>query len=384
MYNISKMAEKLGVSKSTLRNWDKNGTLVAMRKPSGHRYYTNNQYLQVTQKHKYVSCGSDLDIIRDKVILITGGTGSLGNALTQRILDVAKKVIIYSRCELKQARMRDKFKDYVNIRYLIGDVQDKSRLSVALLGVDLCIHAACMKRVETCTYNPFEAVKNNIIGSVNVVEACIQNDVKKAILVSTDKACSPSTMYGGTKFVAEQVFINGNNYSTRNKTLFAATRYGNVYGSNGSVRHLFEQQAKNGKVSVTHEEMTRFFMSMDDAVDLNLYALNNSMGGEIFIPKLKATNIMDYAKAFAPEAEIEFIGLRGYEKIHEDLISRTEILYTVDCGKYYKIIPPGITDRSVGWDIEYPDEPKVKPFEYNSNKVERLTVQEIKEMEPNE
>jgi len=381
MYNISEMAEKLNVSKSTLRNWDKNGRLVAKRKPSGHRYYTHSQYLSITDKEKYIKDGSDLDIVKGKVVLITGGTGSLGNALTEKMIDAAKKIIVYSRCELKQAKMRQKFAKHTNIRYLIGDVQDSNRLSVALSGVDFCIHAACMKRVETCTYNPIEAVKNNISGSINVVEACIKNGVEKAILVSTDKACLPITLYGGTKFVAEQVFINGNNYSTRNSTIFAATRYGNVHGSNGSVRHIFEEQAKKGKVSVTHKDMTRFFMSLDDAVDLNLYALNNSVGGEIFIPKLKALSILNYAKAFAPGVPVEFIGLRGYEKIHEDLISPTEMMYTIDCGKYYKVIPPGISDRSVGWDIEYPDEPKIKPFRYSSDRVERFTIDEVKDIE---
>jgi FlaA1/EpsC-like NDP-sugar epimerase len=381
MYNISEMAEKLGVSKSTLRNWDKGGKLVAKRKPSGHRYYTHKQYLSITEKEKYIKDGSDLDAVKGKVVLITGGTGSLGNALTERMVESAKKIIIYSRCELKQAKMRQKFAKYKNIRYLIGDVQDGRRLKVALSGVDFCIHAACMKRVETCTYNPIEAVKNNIMGSINVVDACIKNRVQKAILVSTDKACLPITLYGGTKFVAEQIFINGNNYSTRNNTIFAATRYGNVHGSNGSVRHIFEEQAKKGKVSVTHKDMTRFFMSLDEAVDLNLHALNNCIGGEIFIPKLKATSIMSYAEAFAPGVPVEFIGLRGYEKIHEDLISSTEIMYTVDCGKHYKIIPPGISDSSVGWDIEYPDEPKVKPFKYSSDVVERFTIDELKDIE---
>jgi FlaA1/EpsC-like NDP-sugar epimerase len=264
---------------------------------------------------------------------------------------------------------------------MIGDIRDKSRLSIALRGVDVCIHAACMKRVETCTYNSFDAVKSNVIGSMNVVEACIENKVKKALLTSTDKACAPATLYGGTKFVAEQLFINGNNYSSRDSTIFTATRYGNVFASNGSVRQLFENQAKQGKVKVTHKDMTRFFMSMDNAVDLNLFALNNAIGGEIFIPKLKATTIMSFADTFAPGVPVEFIGLRGYEKIHEDLISDTEMLYTVDCGDYYKIVPPGVSDGDLGWDISYPDESKVKPFSYKSNKVEQFDAEELKEFD---
>ena len=381
MYSTTEMAEKLGVSVQTLRNWDKAGKLTAQRKPSGRMFYTHDQYLEISGKVKYMRDGSDLDAVQGKVVLITGGTGSLGHALTERICDVAKKVIIFSRCELKQARMANKFSDKINIRYMIGDIRDKERLSTALRSVDVCIHAACMKRVETCTYNPIEAVKSNVLGSVNVLEACLENDIERALLVSTDKACAPATLYGGSKFVAEQVFINGNNYSTRGKTVFTVTRYGNVYGSNGSVRHLFEQQAKNGEVKVTHEEMTRFFMSMDEAVNLNLFALNNTIGGEIFIPKLKATTIMSFANTFAPGVPVKFIGLRGYEKIHEDLISKTEMLYTVDCGKFYKIVPPGVTNRTLGWDISYPDEPKVEPFEYTSEAVETFTEEELREFD---
>ena len=381
MYSTSEMAKKLGVSVQTLRNWDKTERFKANRKPSGRMYYTHDQYLEMSGKTKYKKDGSDLDAIRGKTVLITGGTGSLGHALTERICEEAAKVIVFSRCELKQAKMRNKFSSKTNIRYLIGDIRDRSRLSTALRGVEICIHAACMKRVETCTYNPIEAVKSNVLGSVNVLEACIENQVDTALLVSTDKACAPATLYGGSKFVAEQIFINGNNYSARGKTIFTVTRYGNVYGSNGSVRQLFEQQAKEGQVKVTHKDMTRFFMSMDEAVNLNLFALNNTIGGEIFIPKLKGTTIMSFANAFAPGVPVKFIGLRGYEKIHEDLISKTEILYTVDCGDFYKIVPPGVNDRSLGWDISYPDEPKVAPFEYTSDEVEQFTEDELRELD---
>ena len=379
-YSVGEMAKKLGVSVKTLQNWDKSGKLRASRTPTNRRFYTQDQYLEASGKDKYIKDGSDLDSVRGKTVLITGGTGSLGHALVERIVDAAKKVIVYSRCELKQAKMRGKFADKTNVRYMIGDIRDKERLTIALKGVDVCIHAACMKRVETCTYNPFEAVKSNVIGSMNVVEACIENDVARALLVSTDKACAPATLYGGSKFVAEQLFINGNNYSTR-ETLFTVTRYGNVYGSNGSVRGLFEAQAKEGLVKLTHTEMTRFFMSMDEAVSLNLFALNNTIGGEIFIPKLKGTTIKAFAETFAPNIPVEIIGLRGYEKIHEDLISSTEMMYVVDCGRYYKIVPPSVTDRTLGWDINYPEEPKVDPFVYRSDKVDQFTTDELKEFD---
>lgn len=382
MYSTIEMAKKLGVSVQTLRNWDKKGKLKANRKPSGRMFYTQDQYLEASGKSKYKCTGTDLDAIVNKVVLITGGTGSLGHALTERICDHAKKVIIYSRCELKQANMKQKFANKTNIRYLIGDIRDKERLSMAMQGVDVCIHAACMKRVETCTYNPLEAVKSNVLGSMNVLEACIANKVSKTLLVSSDKACAPATLYGGTKFVAEQIFINGNNHAQRD-CIFTVTRYGNVYASNGSVRQLFERQAREeGKVKVTHKDMTRFFMSMDQAVDLNLFALNNAIGGEIFIPSLRATTIVAFAETFAPGVPVEFIGLRGHEKIHEELISSTESLYVVSLGdNYYKIVPPAVNEPGIGWDINYPDEPKMQPFEYTSFSTEWFTPEELKEFD---
>lgn len=198
--------------------------------------------------------------------------------------------------------------------------------------------------------------------------------------MSTDKACSPATLYGGTKFVAEQLFINGNNYSG-GKTIFMASRYGNVFGSNGSLRHLLEKQALNGQVEITDKNMTRFFMSMDEAVSLNLFALNNSIGGEIFIPKLKASSIMAFAHTFAPNVPIKFIGIRGYEKIHEELISETEMIYAVDCGRYYKIVPANVNEPGMGWASDYPDEQKVKSFRYTSNNVEAFTNEELKKFD---
>ena len=383
MYSTSEMSKKLGITMQTLRNWNKNKKLVAKRTPTNRMFYTHDQYLEISGKTKYKRTGSDVDAVKNKVVLITGGTGSLGNALTECICSHAKKVIIYSRCELKQANMKQKFANKTNIRYLIGDIRDKERLVQAMRGVDVCIHAACMKRVETCTYNSLEAVKSNVIGSMNVLEACIENKVSKSLLVSTDKSCAPATLYGGTKFVAEQIFINGNNYATRD-CVFMVTRYGNVYASNGSVRQLFEKQAKeDGKIKITHKDMTRFFMSMEEAVNLNLFALNNSIGGEIFIPKIKATTIMAFAKTFTPDVPIEFIGLRGYEKIHEELISKTEMLYAVDVGKYYKIVPPGVSDNQLGWDGHYPDEQKVSPFKYSSNMVDQFSKEELMEFDKN-
>lgn len=382
LYSISEFAKKLGINEATLRNWHKNGELIpAVISPGKHRYYSHEQYLAMSGKNKYLPSGQNLDVVKDRVVFISGGSGTLGNAITTRICDVAKKVIIFSRGELKQAEMREKFADKNNLRFMIGDIRDKERLLFALRDVDICIHAACMKRVEKCTYDPFEAVKNNVIGSMNIVEACIENKVKKALLVSTDKACQPATLYGGTKFVSEQLFINGNNYSKRDSTVFMASRYGNVFASAGSLRILLERQSKQGKVKITHQDMTRFFMSIDEAVNLNLFALNNSIGGEIFIPKLKASTILKFAEVFAPGVPVEFIGLRGPEKIHEDLISETEMMYVVDCGDYYKILPPNVNDPGLGWNVEYPKEPTIKPFKYSSNAVSQFTPEELKEFE---
>lgn len=383
-YTIGQMAKMLNKSQKTLREWDKKGVLAAKRTPSNRRFYTHDQYLKANNMDNYKKDGTGIDAIRGKVVLITGGTGSLGHALVERIADYAKKVIIYSRCELKQYNMSQKFFDKKNIRYLLGDIRDTERMTMALKGVDICIHAACMKRIDSCNYDPFESVKTNVVGSMNVIKACLVNKVSKAIMISTDKASSPATLYGGAKFVSEQMFTYGNNYSDVDRsTTFTGVRYGNIYGSNGSIKHIFERQLREkGKILVTHKEMTRFFMSLDNAVDLILYALNNCIGGDLFIPVMKAIKIVDFVKTFYPNVPIEFIGLRGHEKIHEELISETESRYVVKCDdKYYKIIPPAVNIPGVGWDLNYPDEKKMPPFRYSSDTSERLTGNELKKFD---
>ena len=325
---------------------------------------------------------NDLDTLKDQVVLITGGAGSLGNALTRRIIDVARKVIVFSRDEAKHAEMLLKFHDHSNLRFFVGDIRDAGRITTALRGVDVCIHAACMKRVESCTYNPIEAAKNNVLGSINVLEACVQQGVRRVLYISTDKASSPITLYGGTKFVSEQLFINGNNYAARGETVLFASRYGNVYASRGSIRHLFERQLKEkGIIELTDEHMTRFFMSMDQAVDLNLYALSHALGGEIFVPKLKAACIVDFAHTFFPGAPTKVIGLRGYEKLHEELITPSEASSVVDCGCCYKILPAHVSNDAVGWDLNRPSEPLMAPFKYSSDCVERFTEEELRAFE---
>jgi len=382
-YSVGEMAAKVGVSVKTLQNWDKSGKLVASRSPTGRRLYSETQYLEISGNERYVRNGHDLDSVADKVVLITGGTGSLGNALVSRICDAAKRVVIYSRCELKQSRMQTKFSDKSNIRYMLGDIRDKGRLLQALRGVDICVHAACYKRIDSCAYNPFEAIKTNINGSVNVAEACIDREVGKVVFVSTDKSCEPGTLYGGTKFVSEQMFVNANNHSEGSSTIFSAIRYGNVYGSNGSVRHMFERQAReDGVISITHPDMTRFFMSLDDACDLVLFCANNMIGGEIFIPKMKSINIARYAEIFASGTPTKIIGLRGHEKIHENLISETERGHIVVCSdKYYKIIPPHVNMPGVGWDGNYPSEKTTPNVILSSRTAERFSDSEILEFD---
>lgn len=382
VYSISKMSKMLNVSVDALRRWDNNKQLVANRKPSGHRFYTHEQYLEASGKIKYKCTGKDMDAIVDKTVMITGGTGSLGNALTRRLCDYAKKIIIYSRCELKQSNMQQKFADKTNIRYLIGDIRDKERLMRSMTGVDVCIHGATMKRIETCARNPLESVKSNVLGSMNMIDACIEHKVNKALMVSTDKAASPATLYGGTKFVSEQMFIGANNYTPNEDIMFTNVRYGNIYGSNGSIKHIFAKQAKEkGEITITHQEMTRFFMGLDSAVDLILFALNNCIGGEIFVAKMKAIGIMQFAESFFPDVPKRIIGLRASEKIHEELISETESRYVVDCDKYFKIVPANVSIPALGWDASYPQEKLMDPFVYTSDKVEELTKEDLEELE---
>lgn len=381
-YTIGEFAKKTNKTIKTLQNWDKTGKLKAKRSPSGRRFYTEDQLLLATGRNEYIKTDDDLGAVRGKVVLITGGTGSLGNALVSRIGNVVKKLIIYSRDELKQSQMHSKYQND-KIRYIIGDVRDLEKLKSSLQNVDICIHGAALKRIEVCSYCSEECVKTNIIGSMNVINACIYNGVGKALMVSTDKSCNPQTIYGSSKFTAEQLFINSNN-SSDGKTILFCSRYGNVYSSRGSIRELFEKQLKEkGYIEITDEKMSRFFMSLNDAVDLNLFAINNSIGGEIFIPKLKAAKILDFARVFFPNAPTKIIGLRGYEKIYEQLISESEMRYTVDCEKYYKILPPYVSDKNVGWNGNFPKGKIIAPFKYTSDCVEKFTDEELIEFEKN-
>ncbi len=278
----------------------------------------------------------------DTVILITGGTGSFGKKMTKILLEEKnpKKIIIFSRDELKQHEMRVGGYDDPRMRYFIGDVRDQERLVRAMHGVDVVIHAAALKQVPACEYNPMEAVKTNIIGTSNVLEAALDAGVKKVLALSTDKAVSPVNLYGGTKLVAEKLVIQSNNYAAGTSTRYSCVRYGNVVGSRGSVVPLFLKQRANGKITITDERMTRFWLSLEQGVHFVINCIEQMEGGEVFVPKIPSTKVIDLARAIAPDAEIEIIGIRPGEKLHEGLLSADEARNAVERERMFVIKPP--------------------------------------------
>lgn len=280
---------------------------------------------------------------KDKSVLITGGTGSLGKALLKKLTDMqARKIIIFSRDELKQSLMQQTHPDLGGsspYRYFIGDVRDKDRLNRAFKGVDIVIHAAALKQVPACEYNVVEATKTNVLGSMNVVEAAVDAGVKKALLISTDKCSHPINSYGATKKLAEGLFVQGNSYSGANGTKFSVCRYGNVMGSRGSVIPIFMEQGKMGEITITDKRMTRFWITMGQAVALVANSIDKMLGGEIFIPKIPSMRIVDLAYAVAPNASLKEVGIRPGEKINEVLLNENEARSATDCGDHYRIYP---------------------------------------------
>jgi UDP-N-acetylglucosamine 4,6-dehydratase len=278
----------------------------------------------------------------DSSILITGGTGSLGTALIRELLEKtgARRIAIYSRDELKQQSSRKTFNDDKRLRWFIGDIRDKSRLIQALHGVDFVIHAAALKQVDTGEYNPMEFIKTNVLGSQNVIDASIEAGVKKVVALSTDKASSPINLYGATKLTADKLFVAANNYSFSFGTSFSVVRYGNVMGSRGSVIPFFKQLAEAGKpIPVTDLRMTRFWISLEDAVAFVLKSLDIMSGGELYVPRIPSMKIIDLANAISPNAIIEEIGLRPGEKLHEEMISADDSRRTLILGDRFLVTP---------------------------------------------
>jgi len=272
-------------------------------------------------------------------ILITGGTGSFGQAFVRRILGAQQDctIRVFSRDELKQYDMARAFGDDPRLRFFIGDVRDRDRLERAMHDIDLVVHAAALKHVPVCEFNPAEAVKTNILGSQNVVDAAIDAGVRKTVALSTDKAVNPVNLYGASKLCAEKLFVHGNVYSGPRDLRFACVRYGNVMGSRGSVIPLFQKQAEAGRVTITDRRMTRFWLSLEAAVDLVLHAVDNMEGGEIFVPKIPSMRVVDLARAIAPDAEIDEVGRRPGEKLHEVLLTAEESRNTEDRGRHFVI-----------------------------------------------
>jgi len=282
-----------------------------------------------------------------KSILVTGGTGSFGNSFVPVLLKKfdPKKVIVYSRDEMKQWEMAKKFNGEERIRFFIGDVRDKDRLHRAFDGIDYVVHAAATKIVPTAEYNPFECVKTNIIGAMNVIDVCINQGVKKCVALSTDKASSPVNLYGATKLCSDKLFIAGNHYSGESGTVFSIVRYGNVMCSRGSVIPLFIEQAKTGIISLTDERMTRFMITLEQGVEFVLHALSDMQGGEIYVKKIPSMKVIDIAKAINETAQIKIIGIRPGEKLHEQMIGADDASSTYEYSGYYKILP-----QIHGWD----------------------------------
>jgi UDP-N-acetylglucosamine 4,6-dehydratase len=302
--------------------------------------------------------------LNGSTILLTGATGSFGNAFVERVTRCWPEAVVrvYSRDELKQWEMRAKFGDE-QVRYLIGDVRDRARMTRAVDGADIVVHAAAMKQVPACEYNPFEAVRTNVLGAQHVVDAAIDAHAKKVVALSTDKAVNPVNLYGATKLCAEKIFVQGNAYAAQRQTRLACVRYGNVVGSRGSVVPVFrEQLERDGRLTITDDRMTRFWITLPQAVDLVLHALDNMEGGEIFIPKIPSMNIMDLAEAIAPGAPRDVVGIRPGEKLHELLITSDEARHTIDAGDVYVVMPehpwwdelgPTTVGKAVDDDFEY-------------------------------
>jgi UDP-N-acetylglucosamine 4,6-dehydratase len=320
-----------------------------------------------------------ISLLKGKSILITGGTGSFGKKFIRYVLDHfnPRRVIVFSRDELKQFEMEKEFNDN-RLRFFIGDVRDRDRLYRAFAGVDFVVHAAALKQVPACEYNPFEAIKTNVLGAQNIIEAAIDCCVKRVVALSTDKAANPVNLYGATKLCSDKLFIAGNSYAGGRETRFAVVRYGNVVGSRGSVVPLFKKQRETGVITITDPRMTRFWITLEQGVRFVLNCLANMHGGEIFVPKIPSMKITDLAEAIAPGCRQEYIGIRPGEKLHEVMIPEDDARNTVEMEDYYVIQPqfPWWSRKNCSGGNPVPD-----GFRYSSETNTRwLTIEELQEM----
>lgn len=326
-------------------------------------------------------------MLNEKSILVTGGTGSFGKKFIKTVLEnypEVERIVVFSRDEYKQFVMQNmpEFKPYKNkLRFFIGDVRDKERLLRAFDGVDVVIHAAALKQVPACEYNPFEAVKTNVMGAQNVIDAAIDKGVKRVVALSTDKACAPINLYGATKLCSDKLFIAGNSYCGSKETRFSVVRYGNVAGSRGSVIPFFKKLVEEGatELPITDMTMTRFWLKLEQAVEMVLEAIQNMQGGELYVKKIPSMIMPDLAKAIAPNLKIKEVGIRPGEKIHEQMITREDARNTLEFDEYYIILPEidleNITHK-------YPKgKPVAADFEYHSGNNDRwLSVEDMKKL----
>ena len=328
-----------------------------------------------------------MEIDSNSKILLTGGTGSFGKAFLSKLLKNypnMKRIVIYSRDELKQWELQQLYPPdkYPNLRYFLGDIRDRDRLTNAAENIDIIIHAAALKQVLAAEYNPIEFIKTNILGAENIIHVAIRNKIKKVIALSTDKAAAPINVYGASKLVADKLFIAGNNIKGNRDLSFSTVRYGNVMGSRGSVIPLFLKEANNGVLPITDVSMTRFNIPLEDATSMVFWAINNSVGGEIFVPKIPSYNILDLAEAIGPNCEKRIIGIRNGEKIHEEMITSADSFNTYDIGNYYAIIQPSkeicIDEYRQAYNLF---KPVKKGFSYNSkNNDHFLKIEELRKL----
>ncbi|MFN5952412.1 MAG: UDP-N-acetylglucosamine 4,6-dehydratase (inverting) [Dolichospermum sp.] len=324
-------------------------------------------------------------MLENKTILITGGTGSFGKAFVRNILERypnIPRLVIFSRDELKQFEMAQEFRDqdFPGLRYFLGDVRDQNRLRRALEGIDIVVHAAALKQVPAAEYNPMEFIHTNVLGAENVIQACLDTDVKRVVALSTDKAAAPINLYGATKLCSDKLFIAANNIKGKRELSLSAVRYGNVMGSRGSVIPFFLKKRHEGVIPITDPNMTRFNILLQEGVEMVLWTIENGVGGEIFVPKIPSYRITDVAKAIAPNCEHRIVGIRPGEKVHEEMITSADSLTTVDLGKYYAILP--ITNSyNVESYCDRMNATPVKPgFNYNSGENSQfMTVEQIRE-----